>query len=622
MFNKVTKCNIYFFIFVKWESDNVTEENEKTVRDEDSVFKNNRVVEKIRDKNRRLSNSIWTDEPVLKPKKSIWADEDTLVLSKGNPSDVDTLVLSRGFTSEENEEPAVEKAEPEKPVEEKVKAEEKDEAVEPERKVSTRKEFSVNIPPERYKEYEKPGQGSRPLRREEVPERKASEPKQRTQVEIISDKLKAEEYARRVQVNSAMAKRMVSISVPVRNPEQQNINNSVKHGSQKGSAKRNPQNPQRNTPQKHTTEKTVIRQEEKSERLSVTATVWICAAVCAFVLAVVGVIYKAVNNSVKNSEVAVDSVSSAEEVSEVTDESSTAEEMLRRNGNLLISGSGESIRGMTVFEGGQTEALAYGEAVEDYETELEGCNVYNMCVPLSSGIYLDESVDGVSYDPEGVEEKVSEGFENAISVDVCSALEAHKDEYIYSRTDSRWQPLGAYYAAKVFAEKAGVSYIPLGRYEAVTAVGFTGDLCSDEVYGEELSAQPDTFTYYKPQTEYTATYYDGNFENGAEGSMFFTKSGSECYDIIMDCSDKIVKINTSAEGNRTLVIFTDGTANAFVPFLTSGFSEIYVCNFDSFNLNGVDFCNKVGCTDLLFAVSDSFCAGADSAQRLDEIRER
>ena len=34
------------------------------------------IVEKIVKKNKALSHSIWTDEPVLKPKKSVWLDID------------------------------------------------------------------------------------------------------------------------------------------------------------------------------------------------------------------------------------------------------------------------------------------------------------------------------------------------------------------------------------------------------------------------------------------------------------------------------------------------------------------------------------------------------------------
>ena len=55
-------------------------EKSSTVHDE--------IVEKIVRKNKALSHSIWTDEPVLKPKKSVWLNtdddnEETNALAKG-----------------------------------------------------------------------------------------------------------------------------------------------------------------------------------------------------------------------------------------------------------------------------------------------------------------------------------------------------------------------------------------------------------------------------------------------------------------------------------------------------------------------------------------------------------
>ena len=42
-----------------------------------------------------------------------------------------------------------------------------------------------------------------------------------------------------------------------------------------------------------------------------------------------------------------------------------------------------------------------------------------------------------------------------IPVDAYSVLEAHKDEYIYFRTDHHWSDLGAYYAYTAFCNAIG-----------------------------------------------------------------------------------------------------------------------------------------------------------------------
>ncbi len=44
------------------------------------------------------------------------------------------------------------------------------------------------------------------------------------------------------------------------------------------------------------------------------------------------------------------------------------------------------------------------------------------------------------------------------SVNVVDVMKKHTEENIYLRTDHHWQPLGAYYAARTFAEAAGVPF--------------------------------------------------------------------------------------------------------------------------------------------------------------------
>lgn len=69
------------------------------------------------------------------------------------------------------------------------------------------------------------------------------------------------------------------------------------------------------------------------------------------------------------------------------------------------------------------------------------------------------------------------------SVDICPVLKQHTEENIYCRTDHHWQPLGAYYAAKTFAEAAGVSFDDINKYNKVTDEGYVGTLYA--FYGDE-----------------------------------------------------------------------------------------------------------------------------------------
>ncbi len=75
-------------------------------------------------------------------------------------------------------------------------------------------------------------------------------------------------------------------------------------------------------------------------------------------------------------------------------------------------------------------------------------------------------------------DRLKELKSTAIAVDAYSKLEAHKDEYLYFRSDHHWTALGAYYAYTAFCESAGLKAEPLSKFESGEYTGFLGSLYS------------------------------------------------------------------------------------------------------------------------------------------------
>lgn len=289
-------------------------------------------------------------------------------------------------------------------------------------------------------------------------------------------------------------------------------------------------------------------------------------------------------------------------------------------GNVVVAGSGENVRAMSAFYGTFANGERYAQAINSYKEFLgAGVNVYNMSIPLSSAFYMPENLKDSFSDQEDCIENIAMNLSGVIDCNVYDTLESHADEYIYSRTDHHWQPLGAYYAAQVFAEKAGVDFPELDTYERWEIEDFVGTMYAYSDYDEELNENPDTFIYYKPDNEYTVTYYDTAFQNGYEGSLFFDyASGVSCYSAILNRDDQIVEITTDCENGRTLVIMKDSYGNALVPFLTNSFSKIYVCDFRYMDINAGEFMQNVGATDVLFSISISACHTPSHIEALGE----
>ena len=269
-------------------------------------------------------------------------------------------------------------------------------------------------------------------------------------------------------------------------------------------------------------------------------------------------------------------------------------------------------RGVTLYGGAWGTEQEYASYVNLYKEKLPNVNVYSMVLPTSSSFYLPEKYQNLAYSEKEDFDKIDAALNNVISVDAYGILNAHKDEAIYSRTDHHWQPLGAYYAAQQFALTAGVPYPELSEYETVTLPGYVGTLYM-YTQSATLMNNPEDFVYYKPQTPVTVTQYNTRFENPVAANLLFDPSfmANSGYYMVFGSDERIVHVNTECKNGRNLVIFKDSYGNALLPMLTSSFENIYLCDIRYFDLNAVDFINRVGGTDLLFAMCSFSAVGGN-----------
>ena len=251
----------------------------------------------------------------------------------------------------------------------------------------------------------------------------------------------------------------------------------------------------------------------------------------------------------------------------------------------------------------------YAAAVNKAAAALPDVNVYNMVIPTCSDFYVPDDMTGFTDSQKKKIDHVAEALENVANVDVYSAISAHTDEYIFTRTDYHWQPLGGYYAAEAFAKTAGLeNFAPLSDYKEVTKEGYVGSL---GMYASILKTDPEPFTMYiSPNNDnLKTTYYDTAFENGTEGNLFVSPDAGAFYCSFLGTDDRIAKIETDCTNGKTLVVMKECYGNALIPFLTQSYQTIYVCDVRYFDLNAIQFCKDVGADDLLFAVCTYTPAG-------------
>lgn len=273
-------------------------------------------------------------------------------------------------------------------------------------------------------------------------------------------------------------------------------------------------------------------------------------------------------------------------------------------------------RAVCVYGGSFSVGQDYAETLNAYQQDLgSDVQVYSLVAPTAVSYYLPEEYANYTASETENIDNINSYLNSVKPVDAYNALKPHTAEAIYARTDHHWLPLGAYYAAEAFAKAADVPFASLSDYDTATKKDYVGSMYT---YTESavLLDNPEEFTYYIPKNKYKTTYYSTSFTDPTEGDLLMNLDGydnSMYYLVFMSGDDKITHVETDCKNGRTLVIFKDSYGNALVPCLTSSFENIYVCDMRYFELNAIDFCKQVGCTDLLFAMNTFSATGGNES---------
>lgn len=327
-------------------------------------------------------------------------------------------------------------------------------------------------------------------------------------------------------------------------------------------------------------------------------------------------------DSTSESESSSDSKESTDSSVSSTDPAASSEsdkpagvDGVQTNGQLVVDIDGHTW-GISLYGGG--DGANYATYLNEFKEKVgSSVNVFNMVVPTAGAYYLPAGYEKYNASHRDSINSIANKLVNVINVDGYAALEAHTNEYIYTRTDHHWEPLGAYYAAKAFCDIAQTPAKELSTYKTETIDGFVGTMYAFTDYNERIKNDPDAFTYYIPSTEYTATYYTTDFKVDEQfaqfHSIFVDQPASGAYSTFMGGDQKIVKIETANKNGRKLCIFKDSYGNAEVPFYVDSFEEIYVCDIRYFDLYAPDFIKENGITDVLFTMC-TFSAVGENAE--------
>ena len=274
-------------------------------------------------------------------------------------------------------------------------------------------------------------------------------------------------------------------------------------------------------------------------------------------------------------------------------------------------------------------AEKYQSTVNAVADSLSGVSqVYAMAIPLSSGITLPDELfsDIPGSDQAQAEKDILAGMgQNIKTVPLHDALNAHRTEYIYFRTDHHWTALGAYYAYVQFCNVKGITPHDLSDYEVSQYTGFLGSFYNDGGKPDAMKNDPDTVNAYHPVSA-TASMKYGDNENSTltGGQVIFdesTASASLKYGtFIMGDNPFTVIENPEVSNGESCIVVKESFGNAFVPFLVDHYQTVYVVDYRYYSGSVTQLARDKGVKDVLFVNNLSAIRGSYQMGKLAGVK--
>lgn len=259
--------------------------------------------------------------------------------------------------------------------------------------------------------------------------------------------------------------------------------------------------------------------------------------------------------------------------------------------------------GVALIVGNRAIEVPYADydSLEDYAGAINniskalgsGVRTFAIDVPNAAEFYTtSEYHTGQTSQKDMIDFIYSKLDANVKQVDAYDRLIRHTDEYIYFRTDHHWTQLGAYYAYTAFCQAAGFEVQPLEKFtktgEYTNFLGSLYNVLADYPASSALKNDPDTVYYYRPYVEIDTYFYpDATMtEKYVIGTIsHLDDSVTNKYLTFLGGDHPVTSITTNVDG-PVCVLLKESYGNAFAPWLTSHYSQIYVIDPREFNRDG------------------------------------
>lgn len=192
-------------------------------------------------------------------------------------------------------------------------------------------------------------------------------------------------------------------------------------------------------------------------------------------------------------------------------------------------------------------------------------------------------------------------------VDLRNALSAHKEEYIYYRSDHHWTSLGAKYAFEelkktlvsedMTADIGGEDPAQFLKIYTVTE-DFSGTMASTS--GDfAVKDTIDIYVYEMDAFQYVVEYTDEQRKSATVFNSAALEQKNK-YEVFLGGNHPQINIKTTNLNKKSLLIFKDSYANALIPFLLPYYQNITIVDPRYYSDDIEKLLSDAQVTDVLF----------------------
>lgn len=238
---------------------------------------------------------------------------------------------------------------------------------------------------------------------------------------------------------------------------------------------------------------------------------------------------------------------------------------------------------LDVSERSLSSAVNFAEAVNSFDKSYSG-TLYFAAIPTSTGIYGDNLP---SYLSSVTEKQLTDRLYDEIDgnirkIDAYTILKMLSENYICCRSDTKWTSYGAYCVYRTVIQKLGFIPISYDKYTIRHVTdNYHGNLYSRTGYMESKADILDIYEYNDGTEiiECVGTDFDGVIRDINLYDIDAVESGNP-YNLYLGEPMAFIKIRTTVNNEKSLLVIGDETADCFIPFLTKHYSEIAFISAD------------------------------------------